>query len=85
MSKNLKVSVRIATPVQKNKETINTNKEDTVFCNELQPVLPMSPIAEQLRFHFIISSNLGFIVYKLYINTMIQFQEAINKNIIDTE
>jgi hypothetical protein len=24
-------------------------------------------------------------VYKLYINTMIQFQEAINKNIIDTE
>lgn len=61
--------VRTAIPVQKN-ETINVEKEHTMLGNEIQPILPTPPTAEQLPILCIIISKLKVygvkLVYQYY-------------------
>jgi len=51
-----------------------------MFGNEVRPISPTSPTAEQLQFLFIMSEMLRFTMHNLYINTIVQITTSPSHN-----
>jgi len=56
---------------KKIKETVNANNEHTMFVNEVQPILPTSPTAEQLQFLFIMRERVRFTMHNVCIKIIV--------------